>query len=152
MLVFRLVRAKYGNKLSGKGAAITGQRWNSKGTELIYTSESRALAFTEVCTYVSLKNFPKDFQLLEIFIPDDIPIKKIDQKDLPDHWNCFPHQYKTQKFGDDFIRTNEYLVMKVPSAIIPGDFNYLINPFHSDFSKVKVHKSYPFPVDERLFS
>ena len=151
MRVFRLSRRKYELMLSGKGAALSGNRWNSRGVEIIYTSESRALAMAEVMVHVTLATLPSDFIMLEIDVPDSFLIKKINVKQLPENWNSFPHQQKTQNFGDVFIRENKDLVLQVPSAVVQGDFNYLLNPFHKNFKYIKVVSSNDFPVDTRIF-
>lgn len=151
MRIFRLSRKKYSAELSGKGAALSGNRWNSKGTEIIYTSESRALAMAEVAVHLTLATLPADFMMLEIGVPDDLEIKRISSKKLPLRWNAFPHAQKTQVFGDSFIRQNNYAVLQVPSSVVPGDFNYLLNPFHSDFKRIKIISKNNFPWDKRIF-
>jgi RES domain-containing protein len=150
MKVYRLSRKKYAGELSGKGAALSGNRWNSKGVEMIYTSESRALAMAEVIVHLSLAVLPKDFVLLEIEIPDAIPIKKLNPKKLAKNWNVFPHHPATQQIGDAFIRDGEYAVLQVPSAVVNGDSNFLINPFHPAFKKIKIISQHPFLFDQRL--
>lgn len=152
MRVFRLSRKKYAAELSGKGAAKSGNRWNSKGTEIIYTAESRALAMAEVLVHLSLPMLPADYMMLEIEIPDEISIKEIAIADLEEGWNSHPPRTHTQKIGDQFIRENDYSVLKIPSAVVPGDFNYLINPHHKKSKEIKVMDATPFPFDERLSS
>lgn len=150
MIVFRLTRKKYGLLLSGKGAAITGNRWNSKGVEMIYTAESRALALAEVVVHLSASNMPKDYYMLEIELPKGCEIKQLDAEDLPDLWNLWPHLESTQKIGDQFVIDQKALVLKIPSAVVPGDFNILINPYHPQFSKVTIKNAVPFFVDDRF--
>jgi len=149
--VYRLSRKKYASELSGVGASKSGNRWNSKGTEIIYCANSRALAMAEVSVHLSLITLPKDFVMLEINIPKSIAIQNLNNKDLPENWNDFPHTNKTQKIGDSFIYSNKKCVLKVPSAVVKGDFNYLINPHHKDFKKIKIVNFYKFPFDRRLF-
>ncbi|MCD6543595.1 MAG: RES family NAD+ phosphorylase [Flavobacteriaceae bacterium] len=152
MQVYRLSKEKYADQLSGIGASKSGNRWNSKGTEIIYCASSRALAMAEVSVHISLTALPKDFVMMEIFIPDFIKIQSVGENDLFDRWNDFPHNYRTQKIGDFFIMKNEYCILKVPSAVVKGDFNYLLNPYHVDFKKVKIMNFYKFPFDARFFS
>ncbi len=152
MQVYRLSRKKYASELSGIGTLKFGNRWNSKGTEIIYCANSRALAMAEVSVHLSLITLPKDFVMLEINIPKSITIEILDKKNLPENWNDFPHTYKTQKLGDIFIYSNENCILKVPSAVVKGDYNYLINPHHRDFKKIKILNFYKFPFDRRLFS
>ena len=151
MLVFRLSRKKYPVGLSGKGSSGSGNRWNSKGTEIIYCAGSRALAMAEVAVHLTIGTLPRDFIILEINIPETVLIEEIDTDKLPDGWNNFPHLRETQKTGDEFVRSNTHCVLKVPSAVVKGDFNYLINPGHPDFPKIRIEKFYNFPFDERIF-
>ena len=151
MHVYRLTKKKYGTTLSGKGAAIFGERWNSKGNEVIYTAENRSLAMAEVAVHLMIGMLPSNYEMLTIFIPDTIKIKKVDVQKLPQDWNTFPHPKTTQKIGDFFLQENKFCVLKVPSVVTKGDFNIMINPNHIDFKKIKVTVSEPFPFDRRLF-
>lgn len=151
MQIFRLSRKKYASKLSGIGASKSGNRWNSKGIEIIYCSESRALAMAEVSVHITLVNLPKDFIMMEIEIPKNIFVQEIKVKDLPENWSNFPPSIKTQKIGDDFIHSKKACVLKVPSAVVKGDYNYLINPHHQDFCNIKIINTSVFPFDKRVF-
>ncbi|MCF6348079.1 MAG: RES family NAD+ phosphorylase [Flavobacteriaceae bacterium] len=151
MQVFRLSRKKYVIELSGIGASKSGNRWNSKGTEIIYCADSRALAMAEVSVHLSLATLPKDFVMLEINIPKMVAVEVLSKKNLPENWNVFPHTYRTQKIGDDFVYSKKGCVLKVPSAVVKGDFNYLINPHHKDFKKIKIINFYDFPFDGRIY-
>jgi len=151
MEVFRLARKKYPIELSGKGASISGARWNSKGAEIIYCAQNRALAMAEVLVHLSLATLPSDFVMLTIDIPDDIVIEILDLTNLNIDWNIFPSTFETPLLGDDFIKRNEACVLKVPSAVVKGDFNFLINPYHADFTKIKITEQNDFPFDKRIF-
>lgn len=151
MIVFRLIHGKYSSDWSGKGAELIGRRWNSKGIPMIYTSDSRALCTAEVAVNLPMGIFPTGFEMISIEIPDDMIIKEIDEKDLPAIWNKFPYIELTQHLGDEFILQNEFPVMKAPSSIIPGDYNYLFNPRYPDFGKIEIIKKEPYEFDERFF-
>lgn len=151
MKVFRLSKSKYSNELSGKGESKSGNRWNSKGTEIIYTAESRALAMAEVAVHLTFATLPGDYVMIEINIPDNIKIKEIELKDLPGNWNNHPPGLDTQKIGDNFIDAIEDCVLKVPSAVVKGNYNFLINPYHKDFKKIKILDTSVFPFDKRIF-
>jgi RES domain-containing protein len=151
MEVFRLSTEKWSKNLSGKGAALKGARWNSTGTEIVYTSSNRSLAMAEVAVHFSLATLPIDYVIVTVFIPDDISIKVIHEKDLSKNWNSFPYNYATQRFGDYFIIENKYCLLKVPSAVTKGDFNILINPSHTDFKRIQIKLIEPFPFDRRIF-
>jgi len=151
MEAFRLSREKYAAPLSGKGAAIKGARWNSVGVELIYTASNRSLAMAEVAVHLTLATVPKDYVMLTIYLPDDVSLQKLTVADLPDCWNAFPHPNSTQAVGDRFISDNKCCVLQIPSAVTQGDFNLLVNPYHSEFSKIKIVEIEKFPFDERIF-
>lgn len=151
MIVFRLSKCIYAGDNSGKGAERSGGRWNSKGVAVLYTSESRALCTTEIAVHTGLGIIPKDYCLVTIEIPDACKILKINSNTLNKNWSVFPHTLSTQILGDAFVNEQKFLVLKVPSAVVAGDFNYIINPYHKDFHKIKIVKTEPFNFDERLF-
>ena len=150
MTVSRLTKEKYKNGLSGIGAEKHGGRWNNKGTRIVYTAESRSLAVLELAVHVAFNILPKNYHIVEIEIPEDpfleFDVSLLKKKD----WKSNPPIGFTQSEGDKFIQDNQFLCLKVPSAIVEGDFNYLINPLHPDFGKVKIKKTSPFEFDERL--
>ncbi len=151
MEAFRLSREKYAAPLSGKGAAMKGARWNSIGVELIYTASNRSLAMAEVAVHLTLATIPSDYVIITIYLPDDISTQKLTKTDLPVNWNAFPHPISTQAVGDRFIADNNYCVLQIPSVVTQGDYNLLINPHHSDFSKIKIIVIEKFPFDKRIF-
>ena len=135
MELYRLSRDIHGKVLSGKGASISGGRWNSPGTEIIYTASNR----------------PAGYMMMTIHAPDSVSISEVDIKALPDGWNQFPPLKETQQYGDQFITDGKTCLLKVPSAVTQGDFNFLINPLHPEFKKIKITGYEPFPFDRRLF-
>jgi RES domain-containing protein len=151
MIVFRLSKSKFANDLSGKGAEKSGGRWNSKGTALVYTSESRALCTTEIAVHTPLGNLPLDYQLISIEIPENVHIQELASADLPADWKSIPHVYSTQAIGDKFVADGIYPVLKVPSAVVQDEFNFLINPAHTESHFVRIKIIEPFNFDERLF-
>jgi len=151
MEAFRLSREKYAAPLSGKGAAMKGARWNSIGVELIYTASNRSLAMAEVAVHLTLATIPSDYMMLMIYLPNDISTQKLTETDLPIDWNAFPHPISTQIIGDKFIADNNYCVLQIPSVVTQGDYNLLINPYHSDLSKTKIIAIEKFPFDKRIF-
>ncbi|MGB0880618.1 MAG: RES family NAD+ phosphorylase [Polaribacter sp.] len=151
MKVFRLSKRKYSTVLNGKGAAKSNNRWNSKGIEIIYTAESRALAMAEVAVHLTIATLPSDYVMITIDVPDNISIKKLHIEELHKNWNNNPPSSTTTKIGYHFINSNDTCIMKVPSAVVKGDFNYLINPYHKDFKKIKIIEITDFPFDRRMF-
>ena len=151
MIVFRLSKERYKNDLSGIGAEKYGGRWNNKGTRITYTAESRALANLEIAVHVTLYGLPKNYYLTSIEIPDNLIIEYDQTRLKGRNWKSNPPLHFTQLEGDTFVNDNKGLILKVPSAIVQDDYNYLINPQHKDFGKVKIIESRPFNFDKRLF-
>ncbi|MDR7129471.1 RES domain-containing protein [Algoriphagus sp. 4150] len=152
MRVFRLSKKKFSNDLSGKGAELAGGRWNSKGKAVLYTSQSRALCTAEIAVHTPLGNIPRDYEIVEINVPDSIlSIKEIEIAELPIDWKSIPHSHASQEIGDKFLSENKFLVFKVPSVVVQGEFNFLINPAHRRFNEVEITSIDPFEFDFRLF-
>lgn len=151
MILYRLSREKYTKDLSGKGAEIVGGRWNSKGIAILYTGQNRALCTTELAVHIPFGIVPVDYCMVTIEIPENSTIEIVDIDDLPKEWREFPHNQLTKIIGDNFIQRNESIALKVPSAVVQGEYNYLINPRHIDFDKVKIIKIEKFNFDQRLF-
>ena len=153
MKVYRIEREKYlETTLKGVGAALTeGYRWNSLNTYLVYTAESRALATLEVSVHLDFsEDLPTDRFYVEIEIPDDIEILELSIEQLPENWDSKPPILETQFIGDDFVSQKNAAVLKVPSAIVPPEFNYIINPNHPDSAKIKVISTQKLLFDNRF--
>jgi RES domain-containing protein len=152
MIVFRLSKAAFADDISGKGAELTGGRWNSKGIAVVYTSESRALSTVEIAVHIPLGIIPDDYLLITIEIPEHVNIEEVNTDVLPDGWNAMPHGHFTRKIGDRFVNEMKSVVLKVPSAVISGEFNYLINPKHPDSKLITIKSKEDFHFDKRLFN
>lgn len=151
MIVYRIDRAKRKNELLlGIGAEKIGGRWNEIGTRAVYTSQHISLSYLEVVMHLDItEDLPSDRILVHIEVPDDVAIYEL--KKLPKNWNTFPYNSKTQEIFTKFVEDNKYAVLKVPSAIVRDEFNYILNPRHVDFSKIKVVKIQKFTFDSRLY-
>jgi RES domain-containing protein len=153
MQVYRIERERYlETTLTGIGASMArGYRWNSLNTRLVYTAESRALATLEVSVHLDLsEDLPTDRFYVEIDIPDEVTILEVNLEDLPPDWDAKPPTLSTQTIGDDFVNQNEAAVLKVPSSIVPQEFNYLINPAHIDAKMIKVIRQTRMRFDPRF--
>ena len=148
MIVFRLANPRYVD-LSGKGAQIHGGRWNSRGRAMVYTSSSRALALTECLVHLSPDTLP-DLVLISIEIPKNTVMEEIKMQDLPKGWDNYPPLSQTQSLGDEFLKNRASLLLKVPSAVVFAEFNYLLNPSHESIEGVKIRSSEKFELDNRL--
>lgn len=151
MIVFRLSSSRYAEDLSGKGAELYGGRWNSIGTPVVYTASSRALAMAEVAVHLHIQKIPKDMVMVELYIPED-SITSLPFQELNKDWEMFPYSIQTKNLGDEFFQENRFLGLKVPSAVVTSDFNFLINPGHVEIQKIKVVNISPFRFDSRIFS
>lgn len=148
MIVFRITNETYKNNISGNGAAMFGSRWNSKGTRLLYTSQSISLSILESLVHLKRSDIPPTQYLLHIELPDEKEIAEISYKKIKKDWHR-EIEY-TQWMGDQFIRNKKNLFLKVPSAIVPQESNVLLNPAHNEFKKVKLVASELLELDKRL--
>ena len=149
MILYRIAKCTYVNDLSGAGARLYGGRWNSIGKPMVYLASTRSLAVLEVLVHLSPTIFPGDFCISEIKVPDD-SIKELPVKNLPSNWQDILPPTELKKIGDDFLKQQEGLLLKVPSTIVAEEFNYLLNPLHTAMSKVTLIKQLPFNFDQRL--
>jgi RES domain-containing protein len=146
---WRITRpAHAANPLSGEGAARFANRWNSKGVRVAYTSTSRPLAVLEMLVHVTRDTFPSDAVLLPVQVPDGL-ITQL--KDLPENWNDFPYAEAARNAGDKWIKEASSAALLVPSAVLPLEWNLLINPRHPEFSKIRVGAAEAPGLDPRLF-
>ena len=148
MIVFRISNELYKDDISGNGAAINGSRWNSKGARMLYTSEHISLAIVESLVHLQSFDIPENQYLLQIELPDS-NFSEIRQSKIKENWQ--QHLSYTQWMGDQFISADQSLILKVPSAVVPQEHNFLINPLHVEFKKVKVVKTELLELDKRLF-
>lgn len=151
MIVFRLCKSMFKDDLSGRGAEIAGGRWNSRGRPMLYTAENRALCTAEIAVHTPLGIIPQDYILLSIEIPDDISTHQLNLPDLPKDWRMFPHPASTKGLGDSFINESSAAILRVPSAIVGGEFNVLVNPLHPDARDIRLAEVEEFVFDKRLF-
>lgn len=152
MLVYRLQQSKYAHSreeiLSGEGARRFGGRWNPKGLAVIYTSATPELAHTEFM--IHFRNLtPPSCHLITLQIPDD-SILILQKEDLPDDWRSKNEPISTKIIGEKWIKEGKFLTFRVPSAIVPMSFNYLINTKHPAIEDVNIIHSEPFIFDERF--
>jgi len=147
MVVYRITLKEYVEDLTGTGAMLFGGRWNSKGKRMLYTSQSLSLAALEIAVNASRIVLKKTFYFLALEIPKCK--HEVNHDQLKDHWNGYPHSYHTVQLGDAFLDTGR-LCLKVPSAVIETEFNYLLNPLSEQFSGVRIVDSRPFLFDSRI--
>ncbi len=148
---WRIVKEKHAaTAFSGEGAARAGGRWNSRGTLIVYTSATRALAALETLVHL---NPPVFFKYVAMRAQFEAPlIEKVAVDHLPVDWRTEPPALSTKVLGDRWIREKRSAILQLPSAIIPGEVNYLLNPAHPDFGKIQIGDPEAFNFDPRLLS
>ncbi len=151
MELYRIAQEKYAEDLSGNGARLFGGRWNSEGQFALYTSFTRSLALLETLAHTPAKLLQaKTYLLITLFIPDTTVIQSIEAKKLPHGWNDVEISPFTQKTGDQFLIAKKNMALAVPSVLIPEELNYVLNPLHADFKKVKIVNKRRIRFDNRV--
>lgn len=150
MEVFRISHIDHSKKLSSSGSA---NRWNFDGEYVMYTGSSRSLSTLEMVVHRNSIKLLPNYEVMIISIADDeelyeqIPIKK-----LPKNWRKLEAYYKLQNIGSKWYEEQRSLVLKVPSAVIPKEYNYIINTRHPDFSaNISLVRNEDYFFDKRLF-
>jgi RES domain-containing protein len=145
--VYRLHSGRYPANNS-KGSAINGGRWNPKGIEVIYTSASRSLAVVEILVHYSV--LPSDFLMTPIIVPDGVSILEVPETVLTPGWDHPTPLPTTQEYGERWVSSSSSAVLRVPSAIIALERNYVINVLHPQFHEITFGRGEPFRFDSRL--
>lgn len=125
-------------------------RWNSRGNPALYVAQSRALALLESLVHAAPGARPANLKLVSLRLPDGRGIGRISERALPAGWDRPVPLPSTQTIGDTFLREGKRLALRVPSALVRGEFNLLINPRHSDARFIEIISIEDFPIDPRL--
>ncbi|MGH9384107.1 MAG: RES family NAD+ phosphorylase [Vicinamibacterales bacterium] len=151
--VYRICRKRSARKaLDGEGAYRFGGRWSSPGVHLAYTAEHLSLAIIEYFVHIDPHEQPADLMLVSGDVPDSVSRTLIPISRLPPDWRNTPPPPELAHIGDDFFRHVRAAVLIVPSALAPTDSNWLINPRHPEFRKIRAHEPEPFQHDPRFLS
>jgi RES domain-containing protein len=148
---WRIVKASHAAAaFSGEGAARTGGRWNSRGVAVVYASCTKALAALESLVHL---NPPVLFTYVAFRLDFvDALVETFPAQALPADWQTEPPPPSTKALGDAWVRESRSAVLALPSVIISGETNYLLNPAHPDFKKISIGKPEPFAFDPRLLA
>lgn len=149
MELYRCSKCQYIRDLTGEGAYLYGGRWNSKGVRLIYTASSAAMALLETLVHTARLLPAMDYCMLKLTI-DEGSMDTIPSSGLPEGWNNTPSPGELKYIGDRFVREGKHLILRIPSAILPMEWNYLVNPGHPLFEKLKVEEPVMIRLDKRL--
>lgn len=150
MEVYRLANRHFVS-LDGMGGLYGTGRWHARGSLVTYAAESRALAVLERFIHDTHALSVPNLNMLTIYIPDELSFDQIFERDLPTGWDTTEstEQNATQEIGNLFLQSNSRAFLKVPSAIVPHEYNYILNPGHPDASQIKIIDSHPYFYDER---
>ena len=147
MLAYRITLKQYSKILFAPG--ISG-RWNGSGRKIIYCAESIPLAFLENMVRRQGVGFNDNFKTMILEIPDNFKVQEILPKDLPSGWRRFTDYSKCQPIGNKWYDEGLALVLKVPSAVLPEAFNYVVNATHAGFKNIKLLQVTDLIPDERI--
>lgn len=146
---WRIVTARFvAAAFSGEGARLYGGRWNPKGVPLVYTAESQALAVLEIL--VQDEPLRARYVLMPAHLPDDLALDRVTVDQLPPDWRTPGGRSELQRRGAAWVRRGMSAVLAVPSAVIPAETNYLLNPGHPDFARVEIGPPQELVTDLRL--
>jgi RES domain-containing protein len=148
---YRIVQKHLAKRaFDGEGARLYGGRWNSKGTRMIYTSSSLALASMELLIHLESSDvLAGRYCYMKVLLPNEF-CQKMPGSSLPKKWHEDPPPAATQALGDRWIQGQTSLALQVPSALVPAEGNLLINPAHPDFSSLKISPARSFAFSPRL--
>jgi RES domain-containing protein len=138
--------------VTGKGAEITGGRWNEKGVPVVYSAENRSLACLETVVHLAAGGLPLNRYLIEVVIPDQVwnAAQRKTAASLPVGWDAQPASRASIAFGTAWLRGRVSAVLLVPSVIVPEEFCVLINPAHRDSAGITASKVRRWLYDPRL--
>jgi RES domain-containing protein len=133
----------------GEGARLHGGRWNSPGTAMVYTAQSQSLAALELLVHLQSSEILAAYSSIAVTFSDRL-IEVLDPAALPRQWRRFPGPVALQEIGDRWVVANRSVVLQVPSALVPAETLFLLNPGHADFAKLEIGSPIPFEFDQRL--
>ena len=150
LTAWRIVKKRHaGGAFDGEGAAAFGGRWNSPGVQVVYVASTRSLAALEMAVHLDRATQLASF----VFIPcefDERLVTALDRRTLPPDWRRDPPPAELAVLGDGWVKAGQSAVLAVPSAVIEEESNFLLNPGHRDFGRVRIGKPHDFVFDRRL--
>jgi RES domain-containing protein len=151
MRVWRICKVEHAaSAFSGEGALRYDGRWHRKGTPVVYASESRSLAALEQLVHLSRQRLPPHFVCFAVDVPENLPISVVRIGDLPRGWHGHPAPVELREIGTRWAESGRSVCLRVPSAVVRGEHNFLLNPRHPDFRKLRIRRPEPFDFDPRL--
>ncbi len=148
MELFRISTKEYSKQLTASGSP---NRWNKRGEFVLYTSGSRSLSTLELVVHRNAIKPSVAYRTMVICLSDNPSIHSIDRKELPKQWTKMQAYAQLQEIGSQWYQNKNSLVLKIPSAIIQQEYNYIINTKHPEFeSQIKLIHTENYFWDERL--
>lgn len=152
MIVYRICKTKYAKTaFSGAGGLESPGRWHRKGQPIVYATSTLSLAALEYFVHLGRTDSKIAFVAVHAIIADDLAMDVVDPASLPKDWNSSPPIDATMDLGTQWCLDLRGVVIKVPSAVVQGEFNYLLNPQHPDFKLIKISTPEPFSFDTRMW-
>ena len=147
--VWRITTPRFGQTaFSGEGARLYGGRWNPKGWAMVYTAESQSLALLELM--VQDDSLRAHYVLIPAHLPADLTETRIEMDQLPDDWRTLGARDLLQARGLAWLEGGQTAVLNVPSAVVPAERNYLLNPRHPEFVRIVIGEPHSLQTDIRL--
>ncbi len=147
---WRITKRKHASTaFTGAGARKYGGRWNSPGTAIVYTSETQSLAALEILVHLEAPALLQQYVLIPVEINSSL-LADVDHGRLPPNWRTEPPPIQLKSIGDEWAAGGTSVALRVPSALVPNESNFLLNPSHADFGKLVIGAPISFTFDERL--
>lgn len=147
--VYKIVREPYSKTpLDGEGPFLFGGRWSSPGTRIAYTAEHLSLAMIDYFGHIDANDPPKDLVVVAADIPDSVSRVVLNPHKLPSNWRQVPAPPNLAVIGDSFAAQRKSTILVLPSALVPSESNWLINPLHPEFAEIKMRP----PEHARFFA
>lgn len=152
MQVFRISKSKFAKaSFTGEGARLYQGRWNPAGVRMVYTSSSLALAALEFFVHIDPSASPDDLVSVSATIPlNKVKVEKLTLSELPKDWRRIDHP-ALQAIGAKWIDSDSSAALEVPSVVVEGEWNVLLNPAHPQFKKIVIAVPRPFHFDSRMY-
>ena len=150
---YRIFKTKFSKTWSdGEGAFVYGGRWNSRGSRVLYTAGSLSLAALEILVNLNSAELLSSYSYAKVEFEekDVLPVEELVKP--PKNWSASPPPSAVQRIGDEWAGSMQSLVLRVPTSVVPGEFNFLLNVGHPRFATIKREKPRLFRFDERLYN
>lgn len=150
--LWRLVKARHvATAFDGEGARRYRGRWNHRGTRVVYLGGTLSLAALETFVHLTADDARLRFAAIEVRVPDDLAAATLRIEDLPSNWRHEPPPEETRALGTQWATRGDSPLLRVPSVIVPQEWNYLLNPTHADAARVETLPPQPFGFDARVW-